>query len=281
MAGIALEDMLAGPRRFRPSWRSPSFPTDDYCCGWDLRNAGKLERSAAHTVPGPHADEMLELASLLRPDLKAPVPTSMASARYRREITDRVCSQLWRTTDALVEPPHFFTAIPDYGDVPLADLSGLDPETMTARFRTALNEHGAGGSEGILFAVVEGEYQTRTTIMRAHMHGIASGQTLAAVDALRDTRAFYSPRRQKGEPKPEVAYRIKISRRPLFNLPDPLTYCIKHWYARWVSPEGKRGSRLRLPNDAAVEALLWQHSHTISEVSLLMGLRPGRRGFQL
>lgn len=114
---------------------------------------------------------------------------------------------------------------------------------------------------------------------RFHWHGIASGGKHAALNALRDTPAFEGHKRQPGEPKPDVALRMRIARRPLYNLPHPLTYCIKPWRARWTRDDGSRGRPLRLLHKARVQALLWQHRWSLPDTSLLMGIRPGHNGF--
>lgn len=280
MAGLSIQLMGAAARQYRPSRQMAEFQTEAYCRAWDFRNAAKLERFAL-TIEGPQAPAALALARLLREaaEPESPVPTSMATNLGRRDVADRVCGQAWAITDRLVEPAFFFTAIPRYGEVSLADLPGFDPSNIKGLFRTELNGGGALGSDGILFAVLEAEYQIRSGMWRFHWHGCASGGKLAALEQLRGLRAYRSPRRQAGGPKPDVAYRIKISRRPLFNSPKPHTYCIKLWRARWVRDDGSRSRRLRLPDEAAVQALLWQHRHTLANVSLVMGMRPGRHGF--
>lgn len=280
MAGLKLEQMGLGRSEFFASLTRPDFPAIESRERWDRHNARAL-RAIGIKGESKDARRALGLAETIYPvnsnGIRSPVPTTMASARARLRAAEQFGAHAWEVCEGLAEPAHFFTGIPRYGEV--YDPGEIDPELFKERFRAELNAAGASGAGGILMAVIEAEYQMRTGKWFFHWHGIASGGKLAAFDNLRDLPAYYSPRREKGEPKADVAYRIKISRRPLFNLPDPLTYCVKPWNARWADEEGNRGRRRRLPLDALPSALLWQDQYTLGDITLLMGLRPGRNGF--
>lgn len=279
MAGLSLTEMGSGPDRYRGSIVSDGWPTELVQAGWDTKNALTLVRSAgAKRSQSRHQVHNLARRLAVQPGADgSPVPSSMASVRHRYAVADDIGAHLAQTCDELLEPAHFFTVIPTYGEVD--EPGGLDPTWANERFRNDLNDCGARGSGGILFAVLEAEYQSRTGRWRFHWHGVACGGKLRAVDSLRRLKAYHSWRRKAGEPKAAVPYRVRVTRRPLYDLPKPLTYCIKPWNARWEDENGERSRRRRMPREVIPAALLWQDQWSISDIALLMGLRPGRNGF--
>lgn len=273
MVGIRLTGMQPGPDRFRASLVFEQWPSVAAQAAWDATHARILIKLLT-TAEGP-SPQARELARRLAWDNAStdgsPVPTTMASVRYRYLISEEIAAHASHLCEHLEEPAHFFTVIPDYGEADRPD--DLDARSIKERFRNDLNDRGAIGSDGILFAVLEAEYQVRTGRWRFHWHGVASGGKLLAINRLRALRAYHSPRRRPGEPKASVPYRIKVSQRPLYDLPKPLTYCIKPWSARWENEAGKRGPRLRMPLHAIPATLFWQDRWSISDTTLLMGLR--------
>ena len=280
MAGTRLNEMGPGQDRYRASLLFGGWPSIATQTSWDATHTRILVRfadAAARRFRRKAGDLARRLVPTDPIESTSPVPTTMASVRYRYLLAGEIAAHLSDFCDRLEEPALFFTVIPDYGEVD--DPDDLDALWMKERLRNDLNDRGALGSDGILYAVVEAEYQMRTGRWRFHWHGVASGGKLRAVNGLRELKAYHTPRRRPDERKAAVPYRIKVCSRPLFNLPKPLTYCIKPWFARWENDEGERSRRRRMPREAIPAMLLWQDEWSISDITLLMGLRPGRNGF--
>ena len=284
MAGVSPEAMGKAPRRYRPSLVDERWLSPQQQRAIDHQRALILRREAGEALAARRLP-MLNLAQRLEPHLggggPSPVPTTLASSRYMHVIKDRACGHLWEMVDGLSPSPQLFTAVPHGGDIAVDQLANFSPKGLVDQLRSSLYECGVAGQRGILFAVLEAEFQIRTQLFRFHWHGIASGGKLEVLDSARHHRFFHSPRRKAGEPKPDVSYRMNIRSGALYDLPNPLTYLIKPWFARWTNDAGKRGPRCRLPDDAMAQALLWLDRWSFSDVNLMMGVRCRRNGFTI
>ena len=78
-----------------------------------------------------------------------------------------------------------------------------------------------------------------------------------------------------------------MSKKPLFNLPEPLTYVVQSSYPHrptFVDKDGelRRGTRKRrIPEPYHTQWLLWMDRWSIDDMLLLSGLRVTRSGFQV
>lgn len=66
-------------------------------------------------------------------------------------------------------------------------------------------------------------------------------------------------------------------------LPDPYTYVLQHWWPRkgYKDPETGvefRGRRKRIPEPHHSAVLAWLHQWTVSDVTILMGVKATPRG---
>lgn len=200
---------------------------------------------------------------------------TLASATASRDHRRRIAGALWALADR--QPPNTFsvvTIIPgwrwDLDGFRQLDLAGLVP-----RLRQVLGREGLTQQDGALIAWPHGEYNPYTELLDIHWHGVASGEKLMGLGQLRKTRF----KKQLGE-----ATRLKIQ--PLINPPRQLSYLLKSfWPSRWrgPTPNGckKAKRQQRMPPKWEVELLVKLNRVQVTNLTLMMGMRVTRHGFEL
>lgn len=214
-------------------------------------------------------------------------PDSMASSGYMRDQRIRIGGAIWKLTDnhplGLIST---FTVINSNWEFPGKQLSKVDPRKLRNAFRSWLMRCGAGDASGYLVAFIDAEYEPVTDTWRFHFHGLVSGGMRDVVDQLRHTRGYRSKQQQPVDSQVRTPQRVRISAKPLVNIPEPLTYLLKSfWSSRWEGPIdgamqrqcGKR--RIREPRHT--QSLLWLDRWSLQDITLLMGVRVGPLGFEL
>jgi hypothetical protein len=147
--------------------------------------------------------------------------------------------------------------------------------------RAALNRRSPGRSDGYLFAGLHGELNFLTQRLELHIHGLALGELLAAVDDLR-LLSNYRARKSEGD----TTARVVVGRKPLTNLPYPLLYTVQpYWPLRWrgiIDGMERRGKvRHRIPEPFHTQLLLWLDRWSLQDVTLMMGMSVGREGLSI
>lgn len=175
---------------------------------------------------------------------------SAASAVYMRDFRIRVVGHLWRNYELESEGPSTFTIWGRDMEIAGKDLFRVYPKDFQNAFKANLYRAGTKGATGYIFAFLEAEYGSDGDVWKFHWHGVADGELKDVLDGLRGTRKY-------GRPKD-----IRISRKPLTNLPVPLSYLIKpFWGSRWqgeIGGEKRRQSypsRIKEPRHS--ELMLW------------------------
>lgn len=176
--------------------------------------------------------------------------------------------------------PNNFTALLPDGVVDVSGLLEFDPARRLQAFRSTLNRRGAAEASGFLFACIHGEFDPTTCLFHLHLHGLASDGYLDLLDSLRSLPAYRSAR-GSGEKQ-----KVRIGRRPLDNLPYPLTYIVQSsWPSRWrgeIDGVAQRSAiRARIPEPYHTAHLLWLDRWSLQDVTLLMGLRVTPDGMAL
>ena len=177
-----------------------------------------------------------------------------------------------------------FTIIPEQWECTPEELSNVDPRRLLANFRTDLYGKGTAKASGWLFAFIHGEFDPVARVFRLHVHGFATGGMLAVLDRLRKMDNYRSVRKlPDGEWNP-VYRRVWIRRKPLINLPSPLTYLVQaFWPSRpiYISKEGKRRrvrDKQRMPEPYHSQVLLWLDRWRLADLTLMVGLRVTKSG---
>jgi hypothetical protein len=193
----------------------------------------------------------------------------------------------------------FITIIPRDWQCDVDTLRYADPTQLLNALRSQLIRCGAKGADGFLFVSIDVAYDLRHHVYQLHVHGIAAGGMLKAVQKLKDVPRFKSERcgdvraqdlqSRQGVRVPDP---VKISRKVLTRLPRPCLYLFKQQFFAYLrvdeadlsSPkvEQSRGYATKdLPEPANIVALLWRDQWDLNQTSLMMGMRVGRHGFKL
>lgn len=244
----------------------------------------KLLRRAAEQATNPENRRRAEkLANRLDYSAKdAEWPDTMACSAYMRDQKIRVGGALWQL---MMTSPYQkvskFATIGQGMEFTTSQLWETDPNTLRDAFRSNLNRCGATKADGYLIAFLDGEYEPTGDVLRLHWHGVAAGEMIDVLDNLRGTPKHASKRDKSA--KERSVQRVRMTRKPLINLPDPLTYLLKSfWPSRWegdINGEHKRqNGRRRIPEPLHSQLLLWFDLWELKDITLLMGLRVGANG---
>lgn len=176
--------------------------------------------------------------------------------------------------------PNTFTIFPQNWVFTAEQLASKNPRRLLKAFLSVLNRLGLRRAGGYLFVAIHGEFDEATGLFHLHLHGVADQQMLAIIDRLRKLPNFRC-RRSKGDTK----LRVRIGRKPLTNLPYPLTYILQsYWPRRWrgtIEGVTRRGTvRHRIPEPFHTVLLLWLDRWSLTDITLLVGLSAGPRGLE-
>jgi hypothetical protein len=193
-----------------------------------------------------------------------------------RRLRNRIFSQLWKLVDAYPGLVTTFTAIKRGWEFTPEQLLDADLDKLLAGFLSDLNRRGAANATGWLIAFVHGEYETPTGLFRLHLHGVVADGMMAVLEKLRAGPMY------KHEAGDIVRVRLRINRKPLTNLPYPLTYCLKgYWPWKHVilGANGKRRTRRhkRIPEPYHTLVLLFLDRLSINDLVVVKHLHV-RRG---
>lgn len=177
-----------------------------------------------------------------------------------------------------------FTIIPRGWEFTPAQLASVLPSLLLAAFRTDLYRRGAARAGGWLFVFIHGEFDPVAGVFRLHIHGACSLEMVPVLDRLRTMRKYQSVRTLPDGGWDPVYRRVWVRRKPLTNMPDPITYLMQaFWPSRpiYIDDQGKRRRvrekrAIRDPYHAMM--LLWLDSCELKDLTLLVGLRVTRAG---
>ncbi|MFN7025643.1 MAG: hypothetical protein ACK4QP_14230 [Pseudorhizobium sp.] len=287
MPRLTVHDMRLPFPQYRPDRAEPcersghSFETMREAQEEDLHRAAGIRMAAWSTDAPFDRDAALALADRLERSgsLQHGDPGSMASKVYMG--LQRICigGALWQLVDEN-EGYNVFSVRPRGWLYTAEELAELDPRELINRFRGVINRQRAGGPLGFLIAALHGEFDEDTGLFDVHLHGVADPVMLKVVDSFRALPNFRC-RKKLGE-RP----RVVIGRKPLTNLPYPLTYRFQSsWPKRWngqIDGVDERGNtRHRIPEPYHTALLVWLDRWSLTDITLLMGAHIGGSGFVL
>lgn len=211
--------------------------------------------------------------------------STAASAVYMRGQRIRIAGNIWQTVDEYDGPVSTCTLIPRSCLFAGGQLDKADPTAMIEQLRQALIRDGADKIDGFLVASIHGEHEPSQDHYPLHAHVVVTGGMIQAVDRLRKRRDFRSSR--KAENSEDKIQRVRISRKPLADLPDPLTYIVQSYWPAKSRYELRPGEprretekrRIREPHHT--EVLLWLDKWPLKSRTLLMGLSVTKSGFKI
>lgn len=178
------------------------------------------------------------------------------------------------------------TIIPRTWELAPAELEAFNPVERLNAFRTDLYRNGAALARGRLCAFIHGEFDPIACVYRLHLHLACSAEMVPVLDRLRALPNYRSTRfLANGELSP-VYRRIWVRRKPLYNLPDPITYLVQaFWPSRpiIITDDGKRVRRRQkqaIPEPFHSAVLLWLDRWELKDLTLLVGLRVTSAGLR-
>ena len=279
MPGLSIGDLkpVPGFRLDMLSGKAGSCETEEEARAEDRVRAQLLRSSAAMaTVPENRANALM-LAELLGYDGEP--PETPASKLYMRRMRERLIGhliELCRNTKLALATVHLE---PLRQELPGSGLSCLNCRAESQALRAALGSTGELSEVGGAILFQDLEHETRTDVWRGGRHGLVIGDTVAAFDALRDTRN-YRPRQQEGSHRRTP--RVRIIRK-INDLDYHLTYLFKgSFYGRWegfIGDKRVRSGKRRIPGHRHSQALLWLHNQSVEDLCQLIGIRVGKEGF--
>lgn len=282
MAGTGIEEMGMPPRRYRLDLHIADFETDEFSRKEDLKRAKSIAR-ALRTYPRLYPTELRAVRkTLLR--TAVPLRATLASSRHFRRLRSNVLGHLfhvWHTSRyRRVTTVHL---IPRGWDFTPRELMQADPNKLLETFRLDLSRCGSANADGYLAAFLHGEFDRTTERYQLHMHGLVAGGMVDVLDGLRDLPKYATG----GDPgRLSVRRRLVMSGMTLTNMPAPLTYLLKAYW-NWSLILEKDGvgrrhkAKSRMPEPFHSIYLLWLHRLKLGDVSLLVGMRPGKDGLIL
>ena len=212
------------------------------------------------------------------------IPASLASATYLRKQRINLASSLWQFVDECPLPAATFTLVSKDWQVPADQLDDVAPREPLNSIRSDLNRQGASSAEGAILMVHDGEFEPNRKIYSQHFHGITVGrEMIQCIDSLRGL-AKYRPV-DASAAVAGIKRPVRISREPLQNLPQPLTYLLKsYWPCRWApvdEEQPKERRKRRIPEPYHSQLLMWLDQWRLSDLTLMMGMYVGATGFAL
>lgn len=174
------------------------------------------------------------------------------------------------------EPVSVVTLLPGGCNFVVPTLKGVKPKRLLEILRADLNRCGAKAAGGWLIVGLHGEFDPVSALYRLHFHAVVAGEMIQLVGRLRKLRKYQSKRRGPGKLRMATDKPIKISRKPITNLPTTVAYVLQSfWPARSIvqlndGVERKQRTKQRIPSPYHTEVLLWLDQWTLQDMVLLM-----------
>jgi len=251
----------------------------------DRLRARGLRKSAARFPELINGEEAEGLAAQLQLSGDGfACPHTLASSVYMRSLRGNIGGHLWRLVDRVgVDRVHSFTVIPKSWEFTAQQLADVDPRLLLRALLGAMYTRGAGQANGWVIAFIHGEWDP-AGVFRLHVHGFASGGMVGVIDRLRELPNYETLRILSNGKLNPVYRRVRISWKPLKNLPSPITYRLQaYWPSRalFISDNGarvraRRKHRIAEPQHSQV--LLWMDRWQIADLTLMVGLRVTKTG---
>lgn len=287
MSQLSLEDLANLPKGFdpakapKPAGKSHGFETKEAATNEDGYRALFLLMAYGLLFGESVRKAILSLAERL--DEHA-TPVTCASSRYMRERRRVVIGHLWRLfAQAAGLTCGTVTVMVRGWQFEPRELHRVDPRRLLEQFRADLNRCGLSKTDGFAFFGLHGEYNSLTGKFDLHIHGVYAGGIGDVLQALRK-RPKYRPVVIEHEGARKKVNRVKVSTRPMENMPYPITYVLQSWWPRrdtFIDGEKgkmKRSSRKRIPHSPHARWLLWMDRWTVSDLTLMVRMRVTKKG---
>lgn len=280
MTRLSIEDLPKPPKDFRPSKASPRFETKERAAEEDRFRRRRIDALSSNPerLKGP-----LTLDALEQLELSIAGASTPASSVYMRKHRNRIGGSLSAFIADSFDDVRTFTIVPHSWECPGDALHQADPRSLLNGFRSAVIREGFSNRKGWLLASVHGEHEPTEDIFRPHIHGAVKGEAILCLDRLRHRQEYRSSRRELKGP---VFQRVRITRKSLTDLPEPLTYIVQSFWpkrAAFINADGedkRQREKRRIEEPRHTEVLMWLDRWRLRDTCLLMGLQVTRNGFR-
>ena len=254
----------------------------------DIRRAKILESTADLT--SWERDRAKDLHERLNRANQTGVPArTLASAVYHRVARMPILSSWWKLLEEHQDKPQGFATLRPQGMLYRADdLFTVRPADMRKRLRNDFNRQGITAAPGFGFFGLDADFDANRYggVFDFHFHGIVVGEKRQAIENLNAMRKYELARLDPLEHGLKPSHRWEV-KEPMFNLPDPITYCLESWVPHRPTRIVEDGSRKRsatkkeIPSPYKQKWLIWLDRQRIEDFITLCNLRPTKTGFQL
>lgn len=291
MAGLGISDLQPPGNIYRVDKRTNhpggliSFETEADSKREDARRATGLAKTIAKGILDPKEEAR---ARRLQGDLEAAAKTgeltpTLACHLYMRWQRICIAGHLWKQM-RIARRHTTATIIVRTWEYSPEELLAVNPRKLMKAFRTDLYRAGIKVIDGWLFAYLHGEFDPIAKVFRLHLHLALTKSLVPVIDRLRTKRNYRSTRLlPDGSPSP-VFRRVWVRRKPLINMPEPVTYVVQSfWPARPIHIDDQ-GRRSRLRQKGAIRepfhsrVLLWLDRWKVEDLTLMVGLKVTRAG---
>lgn len=294
MAGITLTDMPRQKKPFRLDRdtrradgvvKYPSFEAalkEDRYRARCLANTSGLSRWEARKAE----DLRLRLVNAKETGVSA---QTLASAIFHRQVRMPILEAVWKLVeDPALQPCGFVTLQRRNGLYHANDLHTVSTADHIKRLRNDFDRSGVTAAKGFGFFGLDSEFDANRYggVWDFHYHGMVGGEKLLALEALRERRSYLNARVHPLEIGLKESPRVQIQT-ALYNLPNPITYCLESWVPyrpTTLRDDGflhRSATKTRIPSPDFQRWLIWMDMWDITDFILLSNLRPTRTGLQL
>ncbi len=267
-------------KRFRPSRTSRYFETKEAAKNED-RTRRRMIKKFEKLSGSPDLTVTKRQCRSLRKSIK--LACTPASSVYMRNQRDLIVGHLWSAIADTTETAFTFTLAPRSCEVQGGRLEEIDPKEILQKLRSALIRAGFDGRNGWLVCFMHGEHEPNDDVFVVHVHGVGVGSARSAINNLRKQRDF-APREVRSAER--VYHRVRMTRKKLTGLPEPLTYVVQSFWPERAAFENVAGKRKRQRDKRRIEeprhteVLLWLDKWRLRDTCLMMGIQVTREGFR-
>lgn len=276
MSRLSEGDLPPAPHPFVRQLQRGGFETADKARCDDLDRVKRLQRSASHPLVSSS-----EAASLIRSLRQKGIPETVASRRFMRQHRANVAYALQQLIEQDGPMPAFVTVAAAEWELAVDQLPELNPASLLeSGLRKPVQRRLPPQPSGWAYMFVDIEFAPTPDRWRPHVHGLASGDYLATIDALRDSAFMRRPGRFSHCRTKIPPVRIEQIREG--TLARVGTYTTKSaWFQVELLIDGcrRRGVKRAIPDPYHAQLLCWFNRCSLRDLALRMGLLTTSRGF--
>ncbi|GAA4777338.1 hypothetical protein [Novosphingobium ginsenosidimutans] len=231
-----------------------------------------------------------DLRSRLHKANETGVPAeTLASAVYHREARMPILGGWWKLVETYAHQPQGLVTLRPQGFlVKAADLYEVRPRGLVKRLKNDFERNGINAVPGFGFFGLDADFDANRDqgVWDFHFHGIVVGEKLQATENLREARKYKNHRIHPLEQGLKPSPRVQV-KEGLYNLPDPITYCLESWVPHRPTTLHEDGTRTRSTTKSAIPSpylqqwLIWMDLWSIEDFIALSNLTPTKEGFRI